>query len=58
VAIDSFDSYEWDWVIDTATLRPADIPEPRDYEFSVIITRDGVELKTVVQIMSLEVEYK
>jgi hypothetical protein len=58
VAIDSFDSYQWDWVIDTATLRPADVPEPYDYEFSVIITRDGVELRTVVQVMSREVELK
>jgi hypothetical protein len=58
VAIGGFDSHEWDWVIDTATLRPADIPEPYDYEFSVIITRDGVELRTVVQVMSREVEPK
>ncbi len=50
VAIGSFDKEELTWTVDTATLRPADIPENQDYEFSVIIERDGVERRIIVHV--------
>jgi hypothetical protein len=53
VAIGGFDTEEFSWTIDTIALRPADIPENQDYEFSVIITRDGVERRIIVHIQSL-----
>jgi hypothetical protein len=53
VAIGSFNKEEFSWTIDTDTLRPADIPESQDYEFSVVITRDGVERRIIVHISSL-----
>ncbi|HUT97202.1 MAG TPA: hypothetical protein VMW60_03675 [Dehalococcoidales bacterium] len=53
VAIGSFDKEELAWTIDTTLLRPADIAETQDYEFSVIITRDGVERRIVVHVSSL-----
>jgi len=53
VVVGSFDSHEWEWTVDTGVLRPADTPEANDYEFSVIITRDGVELRIVVHVSSL-----
>ena len=48
VAIDSFDKEEFNWTIDTTELRPAGTTW--DYEFSVIITRDGVERRIVVNV--------
>jgi hypothetical protein len=53
VAIDAFDKVELEWTIDTAELRPTDIPENYDFEFSVIITRDGVERRIIVHVSSL-----
>jgi hypothetical protein len=53
VAIGSFNKEEFSWTIDTVALRPADIPESQDYEFSVVITRDGVERRIIVHISSL-----
>ena len=53
VAIPGFDKEEFSWKIDTSTLRPTDILETKDYEFSVIIKRDGVERKIVVHVSSL-----
>lgn len=53
VAIPGFDKEEFSWKIDTSTLRPADTIPTKDYEFSVIIKRDGVERKIVVHVSSL-----
>jgi len=53
VAIPGFDKEEFSWTIDTGTLRPEYSIETQDFEFSVIIERDGVELKIVVHVMSL-----
>jgi hypothetical protein len=53
VAIPGFDKEEFIWTIDTVALRPADIPETQDFEFSVIIKRDGVERRIIVHISSL-----
>jgi hypothetical protein len=50
VAIGGFDKEELSWTVDTGTLRPTDIPENQDYEFSVVITRDGVERRIVVNV--------
>jgi len=52
VAIGGFDKEELSWTVDTGTLRPADIPENQDYEFSVVITRDGVERRIIVHVSS------
>jgi hypothetical protein len=50
VAIGGFDKEELSWTVDTSTLRPADIPENQDYEFSIVITRDGVERRIIVHV--------
>jgi len=57
VAIGGFDKEELTWTIDTDALRPADIPEANDYEFSVIIPRDGVERRIIVHVSSLLPRY-
>ncbi len=57
VAIGGFDKEELEWVVDTGLLRPTDIPENQDYEFSVIIKRDGVERRIIVHISSLLPRY-
>ena len=57
VAIDSFDKAELEWTLDTEELRPADTPENYDFEFSVIITRDGVERRIIVHVSSLLPRY-
>lgn len=48
VTVGSFDSRQWQWTVDAAALRPADIPEEQEFDFSVIIERDGVERRIVV----------
>lgn len=53
VNIEAFGKAELEWTVDTATLRPADIPENQDFEFSVIIERDGLERKMVVHVAPL-----
>jgi hypothetical protein len=53
VVVGSFDSHEWEWTVDTGVLRPTDIPENYDFEFSVIIERDGVERRIIVHVSSL-----
>jgi hypothetical protein len=50
VAIGGFGKEELSWTVATGTLRPADTPENQDYEFSVIITRDGVEHRIIVHV--------
>lgn len=50
VAIGGFDKEELTWTVDTGMLRPADIPENRDFLFSVIIKRDGVERRIIVHV--------
>ena len=57
VAIDSFDKAELEWTVDTGELRPANTPENRDFEFSVIITRDGVERRIIVHVSAPPVKY-
>jgi hypothetical protein len=57
VAIGGFDKEELTWVIDTGTLRPADIPETQDFEFSVVITRDGVERRIIVHISAPPIKF-
>ena len=57
VAIDSFDIIELEWTVDTGELHPADTPENRDFEFSVIITRDGVERRIIVHVSAPPVKY-
>jgi len=57
VAIGAFDKEESTWMIDTGLLRPADTPENQDYEFSVIIKRDGVERRIRVHVESLLPRY-
>jgi hypothetical protein len=57
VVIGSFDKEELSWTIDTGLLRPADTPETRYYEFSVIIKRDGVERRIIVQVSAPPVKY-
>jgi hypothetical protein len=52
VAIGNFDKEEFSWTVDTGALRPADISETQDYEFSVIIKRDGVERRIRVHVSS------
>lgn len=48
VALGAFEKEEFSWSVDPATLRPVVTSADYDIEFSVIITRDGVELRTVV----------
>ncbi|MBA7604408.1 hypothetical protein ES703_11528 [subsurface metagenome] len=57
VAIGGFDKEELEWTVDTGMLRPPDIPENQDYEFSVIIKRDGVERRIIVTIRALLPRY-
>jgi hypothetical protein len=57
VDIGAFDKEELTWAVDTGTLRPADIPENQDYEFSVIIERDGVERRIIVRVEPLLPRY-
>jgi len=57
VSIESFDKEDLSWTIDTGELRPADIPEIQDYEFSLIIKRDGVERRIIVHVSSLARKY-
>jgi hypothetical protein len=57
VNINGFDKEELSWTVDTGTLRPADIPQNQDYEFSVIITRDGVERRIIVHISTPPIKY-
>jgi len=57
VNIGGFDKEEFSWTVDTGLLRPADIPETRDYEFSVIIKRDGVERRIIVHVSSPPVKF-
>jgi hypothetical protein len=52
ISVGAFDKEELSWTIDTEALHPADIPTNQDYEFSVIIERDGVELRIVVHVAS------
>lgn len=48
VSLDAFDKEEFSWSVDPAALRPTETSADYDFEFSVIITRDEVELRTVV----------
>jgi hypothetical protein len=57
VDIGSFDKEELSWTVETGALRPADIPENQDYEFSVIIKRDGVERRIIVRVEPLLPRY-
>jgi hypothetical protein len=57
VAVGSFDKEELSWTVDTGALRPADIPENQDYEFSVIIKRDDVERRIIVRVEPLLPRY-
>jgi hypothetical protein len=57
LVVRSFDSAEWDWSLKTAALRPVEIPETQDFELSVIIKRNDVELRTIVHVASLESKY-
>jgi hypothetical protein len=57
VAIGGFDKEEFSWTVDTGPLRPADIPENQDYEFSVIIKRDGVERRIIVHVSAPPVKF-
>ncbi len=50
VTIPGFDKEEFSWTIDTGALRPDDILENIDFEFSVVIKRDGVERRIVVHV--------
>jgi hypothetical protein len=52
VTVPSFDKEEFSWTIDTGTLRPSNIAESQDFEFSVVIERDGVELRIIVHVSS------
>jgi len=58
VTVPSFDTEEFSWTIATGTLRPGDIAANYDFEFSVVIERDGVELRIVVHVSAREVELK
>lgn len=57
VTVGAFDKEELSWTVDTGTLRPAENAAANDFEFSVIITRDGVERRIVVHVSSLELKY-
>jgi hypothetical protein len=57
VAIGGFDKEELSWTIDTGTLRPANTLQTQDYEFSVVITRDGVERRIIVHVSALPIKF-
>lgn len=48
VSLGAFDKEEFSWSVDPTEFRPTETPADYDYEFSVIIKRDGAELRTVV----------
>ena len=48
-----FDKGQVEWALDTAELRPGDIPPEQSYEFSVIINRGGIERKVILYINPL-----
>jgi hypothetical protein len=57
VAVGAFDKEELSWTVDTGALRPAETPETKDFEFSVIIKRDGVERRIRVHVEPLLPRY-
>ena len=50
ISIAPFDKGQMQWVLDTAEIRPSDIPPEQVYEFSVIINRGGTERKVILYI--------
>ncbi|MGD9117100.1 MAG: hypothetical protein PVJ61_08060 [Dehalococcoidia bacterium] len=48
VSLGAFEEEEFSWAVDPATVRPYQTSADYDIEFSVIIMRGGVELRTVV----------
>jgi hypothetical protein len=48
VSLGAFEKEEFSWSVDPAAVRPYQTSADYDFEFSVIITRDGVELRTIV----------
>ena len=53
ISIAAFDKGQMQWVLDTAEIRPSDIPPEQVYEFSVIIRRGEIERKIIVYINPL-----
>ncbi len=47
LVIAAFDTGQLEWVIDTAELKPSDIPPEQAYEYSVIIKRGEVERRVI-----------
>jgi len=50
MVIAPFDKGEVEWVLDTAEIKPDDIPAEQAYQFSVIITRGEIERKVILHV--------
>ncbi len=50
IVVAPFDKGQIEWVLDTAELKPGDIPPEQPYEFSVIINRGGTERRVILYI--------
>ncbi len=46
--IGAFDKGQLEWVLDTAELKPDDIPPEQSYEFTVIINRGETERRVIL----------
>ena len=50
IVIAPFDKGEVEWVLDTAEIKPDDIPVEQTYQFSVIITAGEIERKVILHV--------
>jgi len=50
IVVSSFDKGEVEWIVDTAELKPADIPQEQPYELSVVINRGETERRLILYI--------
>ena len=50
IVIAPFDKGEVEWVLDTAEIKPDDIPAEQAYQFSVIITAGEIERKVILHV--------
>lgn len=48
ISITAFDKGQLEWVIDTAELKPDELPPEQGYEFSVIINRGEIERQIIL----------
>ncbi|MFC1902555.1 hypothetical protein ACFLX4_00595 [Chloroflexota bacterium] len=50
IVVAPFGRGEVEWTIDTAEIRPSEIPAEQSYEFSVVISRGGTERRVIMYI--------